>query len=370
MKKKLLIGLGVLLAVSLTACQNTAPEEPVTVQTVTETQTETESETQTESETENGTPAIHIRQEKVAGEVGVKINLQDILSIENGEGLDVEIKLRTEDNEKDTSKDESTENTEVAIDTESESFETESETIESEKEETSPILSVTPKNESWELSFSKPGEHSVDISLLDKNKKQVTHVTVLFVIKEPETEAKETETETKEKATETSKPVSDNSANTNSSQSNNTTPSTPDSNALTGNSSSNEATPAGNSEPSNNSNQPAHSHIWVPIYQSVTEDQGSYQTVVITPEWTETIPGETVVVCGCGAEFPVGNAWEEHQASFLNVGDFSHPSNCTYRTNPGETVYHPAVTEQQWVSNIVTTQVQTGEQCSGCGATR
>lgn len=105
-------------------------------------------------------------------------------------------------------------------------------------------------------------------------------------------------------------------------------------------------------------------------------------TVVDQEAWTERIPAwteeETVVKhytkCGCGQLFDSREAWRAHEASFLDVGDFSHPSNCTgvdveektgkVIKHPEEIIKHPAVTHTE------TQKVKIGEDgyCTKCGA--
>jgi len=115
----------------------------------------------------------------------------------------------------------------------------------------------------------------------------------------------------------------------------------------------------------------AHVHNWIPIYNHNLEDHGTEEIVTIADEWTEVIFSDIpTITCGCGAVFSSLIALNDHQHSFLNAGDFSHPSNYGVVYNPVGTIFHPAITETRWVPNWVSVKTQIGEECSSCGVRR
>lgn len=132
-------------------------------------------------------------------------------------------------------------------------------------------------------------------------------------------------------------------------------------------SSSSSGSSSNSSSSNSSSSKPTHTHDWVEQTTVVTvpavthmEDQG----------WDEEIPGEYVYQCGCGRNFSTVEEWEEHVHSYLDVGDFSHPSNYSEGYAKSSYIHH-----ENWVEVVdtpaTTKTVGTGTyKCSICGATK
>ena len=118
-------------------------------------------------------------------------------------------------------------------------------------------------------------------------------------------------------------------------------------------------------------------HSWSPVYKTVNvPEQGHWETVVITPAWTEEFPIYQQVhinVCNdCGAELD-SSTIDAHSYDHIVNGTGSGSWRSDYRKEIVGYDYeeHPAVTDKKWVvdSPATTRQELSHYKCS-CGATK
>ena len=111
-------------------------------------------------------------------------------------------------------------------------------------------------------------------------------------------------------------------------------------------------------------NHPAETH---------EEDQGHYETVVIEEAWDEPVYDTHCVCNQCGFD-----SGKDTEAMGNHLLDSETCYNYSAVDVQVDTIHHPEVTEEQWISNIVTVvdkeawseQVLTGFICSVCGASK
>lgn len=173
-----------------------------------------------------------------------------------------------------------------------------------------------------------------------------------------------------EPTTSSSETTSKDNSSSGSSNSNTTTNNKSSNSSSSGSgssSNSNSSSSSSSSSSNSSSSKPTHTHDWVEQTTTVTvpavthmEDQG----------WDEEIPGEKGYKCGCGEIFSTLDEWREHQFSYSDVGDFSHPDNYTKFVGKSSYIHH-----ENWVEVVDTPEhtetYWTGVfKCSICGATK
>lgn len=123
----------------------------------------------------------------------------------------------------------------------------------------------------------------------------------------------------------------------------------------------------------------AHTHNWQAVYRTVNvPEQGHWETVVVTPAWTETVPVYDMVmvpvmICNdCGVELTLENVYSHTEEHAVNGGKGSWADTWKSVQVGVEIVDHPAVTEQKWIVDTPATTKQELSHyvCSGCGTTK
>lgn len=127
----------------------------------------------------------------------------------------------------------------------------------------------------------------------------------------------------------------------------------------------------GSSKPST----PEHTHSWVAVNKTVNhKEEGHYETVVVTPAWTENIPiwgqDERSVCNQCGKDITGGESAHNKAHAMAGEPGGWHSEWVDIQIGT-DTVNHPAVTKQQWVVDRAawTETVLDYYKCS-CGATK
>lgn len=115
----------------------------------------------------------------------------------------------------------------------------------------------------------------------------------------------------------------------------------------------------GGSGNSTQTQQPSHTHNWVPVTKAVHHD-AQYKTV-----HHDAVTKDVVICNHCGAQFGSTSEWSAHAKSLALQGV---TANVSYRTEP--VVVQQAYDEQVLVSNAWDETVTTGYRCSTCGATK
>jgi len=115
----------------------------------------------------------------------------------------------------------------------------------------------------------------------------------------------------------------------------------------------------GGSSSSTQTQQPTHTHNWVPVTKTVHHD-AQYKTV-----HHDAVTKDVVICNHCGAQFGSTSEWSAHAKSLALQGV---TANVSYRTEP--VVVQQAYDEQVLVSNAWDETVTTGYRCSTCGATK
>ena len=126
----------------------------------------------------------------------------------------------------------------------------------------------------------------------------------------------------------------------------------------------------------------AHTHNWQAVYRTVNiPEKGHWETVVVTPAWTETVTEpvyEEIPVAVFHADGYIARTREDclaHSRILLDQGlsdsfysDWLYEQTGTTTT----TINHPAVTEQKWIVDTPATTKQELSHyvCSGCGETK
>lgn len=136
--------------------------------------------------------------------------------------------------------------------------------------------------------------------------------------------------------------------------------------------------------------QPAHTHTWVDVTETVHHDAVTEQVwVVDQPAWDETVEKteEKQVEkcqCRCGAIFDSDDEWFAHSEAILDADDQNGTNEWQYHTGWSatfvyeevvvgtETVHHDEVGhyETKTVTEAWDETVVTGQKCSECGATK
>lgn len=118
----------------------------------------------------------------------------------------------------------------------------------------------------------------------------------------------------------------------------------------------------GGSGSSTQTQQPTHTHNWVPVTTTVHHD-AVYKTVHHDAVY-QTV---TTIICNsCGATFSTQAQAEAHMDETMLSGDMSH----TWRSQTTNVKVKDAYDEQVLVSGAWDETVTTGYKCSTCGATK
>lgn len=128
----------------------------------------------------------------------------------------------------------------------------------------------------------------------------------------------------------------------------------------------------GSTNSGSNSSTQAHTHTWVTVPAQTHTVNHPAETHQEDQGWDEEIKGATHWVCGCGADFTSVKALHDHQGSYADNGDFSHPGNSHTYIEPSQWVHHEnwvtVVDREAWVETVV--DVPAYQKCSVCGATK
>lgn len=128
---------------------------------------------------------------------------------------------------------------------------------------------------------------------------------------------------------------------------------------------------SGASKPSSGgsaSQQPAHTHNWQPVYETVHHDEvGHYETQTVTAAYDEPVYKEMNVCSACGATYVSPDDMAVHII-------MEHPDTGASYSNQRiqvDTIHHDTVTQEVWVLDQAAydEQVITGYRCD-CGATK
>lgn len=135
------------------------------------------------------------------------------------------------------------------------------------------------------------------------------------------------------------------------------------------------STPSGNtgtSKPETKPSTPAHTHNWVEQYKTVHHDaEGHYEDVLVQEAYDETVTEEVYdpwECCNfCGADITADPSGHIEAHMLKGEGGRSHTE--MYKTVT-TTVHHDAVYESRWVETAAAydEKVSDGYVCSGCGA--
>lgn len=126
---------------------------------------------------------------------------------------------------------------------------------------------------------------------------------------------------------------------------------------------------SGASKPSSGgsaSQQPAHTHNWQPVYETVHHDEvGHYENQTVSEAWDEPVYKEMNVCSACGATY----VSPDDMAVHIIV---EHPDTGASYSNQRiqvDTIHHDGVTQEVWVVDQAAydEQVITGYRCD-CGA--
>lgn len=119
--------------------------------------------------------------------------------------------------------------------------------------------------------------------------------------------------------------------------------------------------------PTPSSTPSPHQHKWRELSAvEKVEEQGHWETVLLSGEWTEEIQTTGYVCTSCGAGFGDAGSAEGHVKS-------SHGAEGRYyQITSAQSVYHPAVYDRRWVVDKPAEEktVVIGEVCEECGETK